>query len=532
MLIDEAYKNISDLNLWFKLQTADTLVLGDIPELIGLRWFHFKDNWDTTIKPNLVAFTPNYRFPSLLTANIEEFSDFVAVQRVAAKKTNPINSTNVQKRFYGIFDSVELFSLPLSPRELEIVNKASNRVTDFTKSDFIRIRASLVAARDEIADAMTGTDADYNRIYNRSPARALVDVNIRGLQETQIIQSAIDAVVLILANIYSIKSIAVDPFALAKSNANNPGFNIGSYSSGRLVKMNYGSDLMHLADRYLGNPDKWIDIAIANGLKPPYVDEVGSKIELMANGSGSQINIRANDNDGNANIHKFYVNQSIFLQSTVEKFPEKRIIVNISEIPVSNEIVLELNGDSDLEKYLTSESAHIRVYKPNTVNSSQYILIPSTDPITNSLTGEVPWFLSTSGEDERRAKVDLLIDNRGDLQFTPAGDLQLSFGIDNAIQALKLKLTTEQGSLMREKPFGIYNAVGERTNDIEALKQKIIVSIGASIAIDSRFDRLESLTVEKALNANTSANLFLVKIVVRLAGSGTNIPITFSINQN
>jgi hypothetical protein len=257
MILEKAYKSISDLNLWFKLQTNGTLVLGDIPELIPLRWNYIKDKWESKIKQELINKVPNYVYPSLLTAHIEEFSDFVTYQRTAINKSNPLSNSATHKRFYAIFDSIELYAIALSPTENDLVEKTKARVKRFIRSHFTLIRDNIVAARDEMADIIGGSDEDYNRIYNRSSVTALVDKNLTTIAEMQVLQATLVSVDYILANIYSIDSVAIDPFELAKKNANNPDFNINSYSSGRLVKLEYGSDLKHLAYRYLGDSDRY-----------------------------------------------------------------------------------------------------------------------------------------------------------------------------------------------------------------------------------------------------------------------------------
>src|SRR5690606_33345440 len=142
------------------------------------------------------------------------------------------------------------------------------------------------------------------------------------------VQEGIKSVDYILAN-YFANEAAIDPFALARANADNPDINIDQYSSGRLVKLEYGEDLQSLAYKHLGDADRWIDIAIANGLKPPYLDEVGERIPLIANGDGNQINLSGTDINGNLNIDKLYINQVIFIKSDIEVSADQRKIINL-----------------------------------------------------------------------------------------------------------------------------------------------------------------------------------------------------------
>jgi hypothetical protein len=268
-------------------------------------------------------------------------------------------------------------------------------------------------------------------------------------------------------------------------------------------------------------------------LKPPYIDEVGQKLNLLSNGDGNQINIAPTDGFGNLNIDKFYINQILLLQSSAEVFAEQRSIISIKEIPVSGEIVIELDGEPDLDRYKIVDTAHVRVFKQNTINSSFFILIPSEDPLPDERREEIPWFLAKSAEDEKRAKVDIAIDENGEINFSTNGDIKLSYGLANAIQAVKLKIVTELGSLRYHPEFGLVNVVGEKNDDIEDLKNTLIESINQQIQIDSRFDRVENIDVQYLVSDNSNEAVAAISILlsVKLAGGSTVIPISFTVTK-
>jgi hypothetical protein len=345
------------------------------------------------------------------------------------------------------------------------------------------------------------------------------------------LQEAIKSVNFILANSFSLESSTIDPFALARANANNPEIDIKTYFSGFLTKINYGEDLQSLARRTLGNPDRWIDIAITNGLKPPYIDEVGQRLELISNANGNQINLAEFDINNEFNIDKLFVGQVVLLQSSVQTFPEQRSILNVTQVPISGEIILELNGEADLDRYKIVDSAHIRIYKPNTINSSFYVMIPSLDAIQDSVKTDIPWFLQGADGVEKRQKVDLAFDEKGEINLGSTGDLQLSYGITNAIQAVKLKLAIEAGELRRHPEFGLIPVQGLRNSEVALIRQVLTQSISAMIAADERFASIEQLDVSYAntFDANTATSVS-VSLVVKLAGSGHLLPITFSVN--
>jgi hypothetical protein len=526
-----AFQASADLNLWFKIRSGDILKLSDMPEIIQLRWSYFRDNWEF-LKPQVINEAGKYLDPDYLQQQIKDFSDFIDKQRYTKPSLNPFADSFTYYRYYAIFDSIEIDNIELSNQERDLITNKRQIVQNYSKSDFIRIKKLITEYRDRLADIGGLTDEAYNEAMSRSAIPTQTVASITDLNLMLTLQTNISNVDFVLANLFAVDT-ALDPFALARSNANNPEINIGQYRSGRLVKLNYGEDLESLANRYFNDPNKWIDIAIANGLKPPYIDEVGQRLFLISNGDQNQINIANTDITGNLNIDKFYINQPIVLQSNVEKFPDQRTIIDIRQIPISGEIILQLDGAADLGKYKLSEGANIRVFLPNTINSSFFVLIPSNEPLPDARQDEVPWFLSNSAQDEKRQKVDLAIDENGELNFSTNGDFSLSYGLANAVQAMRLKIITELGSLRYHPDFGLVNIVGSKNQNLDDLKGLIIDSITSMIKADPRFDRVESLNVQYLVdsNSNTAVAAMNITLSVRLAGGSTVIPISFTVTK-
>jgi len=528
------FENVLDaennLNLWYKLKNNEPLTLADIPEIIRLRWNYFRDNWEF-IQEGYIDLIDDYPDPDHFRNEIELFDEFVKSQRTSGSKRNPFDNQDILFRFFTIFDNTLINSVNLTFEEQTVVNNRIGEVSLYTRGNFLAIREVFQEERDALADRASSTDTDYNRIFDRSPQTARVDIKNKDINKMYEMQESIKTVDFILANAFSLATSAIDPFALARSNANNPEIDIATYNSGSLVKLNYREDLQALAARTLGDPDKWIDIAIANGLKPPYIDEIGEKINLISNASGNQINISGTDNNNELNADKLSIGQIILLQSTTQTFPEQRAILNINEIPISGEIIIELAGEPDLDKYKLSEDAHIRVFKQNTINSSFFVLIPSTDILDDELTGDdTPWFLASSDVVERRQKIDLNIDDTGEINFDSTGDLQLSFGLENSIQAVKLKLSVEEGELRRHPEYGLVQLAGKTNVNVGLLKEALVDSITSNIAADERFSRVERLDIRYSSPINDTAAVgFQIVLVVRIAESGQLVPITFSV---
>lgn len=527
---ESSLQSLSNLDFWYKIIAGEDLYLSDVTEIINLRWSYFRDNWEF-LKETYIENISEYSDPQLLKNHIESFSDFVASQRNSTNSRNPFDNSSVVPRFYAIFDNTLVSSVILSYEEQQIVDNKIREIKAYTRKNFLDIRTQLQKERDQLADKVSTTDVDYNRVFDRSPQAARVNATNKDINKMFELQEGIKSVDFILANSFSLESSTVDPYALAKSNANNPNIDIQSYLSGSLERLNYGEDLQALAKRTLGNPDKWIDIAITNGLKPPYIDEVGEKLPLISNASGNQINIAATDADNKLNIDKLSVGQILLLQSDAETFPEQRTIQNVRQVPVSGEIILELEGDANLNRYKLSDSAYIRIFKPNTTNSGFFIMIPSLTALDDNTKSDTPWFLQGSDGTEKRQKVDLNINDNGDLNFSPTGDLQLSYGVTNSVQAIKSKLSIEAGELRRHPEYGLSNVAGLKNNDVASVRKILIDSITKMIAADERFANVDSLSVEYGnIDDNVSGTSVNVNLVVKLAGSGQLLPIIFSID--
>lgn len=529
--INEAYKSIADINLWLKAKGGDNLMLADVPSIIPLRWSYFRDNWEF-IKPSLVRNILSDKNPDFFKNQIDDFSKFIESQRTSMK-INPLQDAQTFYRFHTIFNNISIQDINLTNEEQRIMTSELARVNAFSKNNFVNIKQSVIDYRDRIADTYGLSDNTYNQAFNKSSIPAQLNPTIVEANYLLTLESSIKTCDFILANLFAVDQ-SIDPFALARANANNPNVNIGQYKSGKLVKIHYGESLESVANRFLGDPNKWIDIAIANGLKPPYIDEIGIRIPLLSNGSNNQVNLAGTDINGNLNIDRLYINQQVFLQSSVEVIPDQRSIVSIRQVPISGEIILELDGERDMTRYQTIDQAYIRVFAPNTINSSFYILIPSPEVLPDDRVDEVPWFLAKSAADEKLAKIDLALGTDGDLIFTTNGDVKLSYGLDNAIQAIKLKIITELGSLRYHPSFGLINVIGSKNLNIEAIKALIVESINSQIEADGRFDRIENLAVNYLVNDTTNQGVgaIAINLSVRLAGGTRSIPISFTVNNS
>ena len=285
--VNEAYNSIADVNLWLKIRGGDDLSLADVPSIIPLRWPYFRDSWEF-IRPEIIQNMAASVDPDFLNQQINDLSKYIEQQRTSTARLNPFQDANVFFRFYAVFDNLSIQAINLTNQESQILDNEIARIETFSKNNFVDAKQQVIDYRDRITDTYGLSDPDYNRAFNKSSIPPQINATIVEANYLLTLEQAIKTVDFILANLFAVDT-SIDPFALARANANNPDVNIGQYKSGTLVKINYGESLESLATRYLGDPNKWIDIAIANGLKPPYIDEVGIRIPLLSNGSETRL---------------------------------------------------------------------------------------------------------------------------------------------------------------------------------------------------------------------------------------------------
>ena len=166
LIINKAFKDLADLRIWFNDKSGIPLTLADVSEIIPLRWIYFRENWEF-ILDSLTAELKTYEYPDLLDSQIKTLSQLIRVQRNdASRQTNPFSKVNILNTYYAVWSNVLLSSIPLTKGESNIINDKVARIRRFIKTDFINIRASLAAGRDEISDTVGLSDTDYRVVLN------------------------------------------------------------------------------------------------------------------------------------------------------------------------------------------------------------------------------------------------------------------------------------------------------------------------------------------------------------------------------
>ena len=119
---------------------------------------------------------------------------------------------------------------------------------------------------------------------------------------------------------------------------------------------------------------------------------------------------------------------------------------------------------------------------------------------------------------EKDMGVDLELNADGDLKMSNLKDLKLVAGVNNAAQALSLKLNIEKGSLPYHPSIGTQLQIGEKTKDAFQIKTTVL----NSILQDPRF-------ASARVNVTVQGGIYILDIFVRLKNTDSEVPLQLAL---
>jgi hypothetical protein len=249
-----------------------------------------------------------------------------------------------------------------------------------------------------------------------------------------------------------------------------------------LAPVPFGKSIEGIAQKYLGDAQRWLEIATLNNLRDPYIDENGFKYPLLSNATGRQITIESDDN--------LYIGQRIILMSTTQ-VPSARTVLDIDQLSETS-FLITLDGLANIDNFVLADSAYLQAYLPGTVNSQQKIFIPSDVPVTKGANIIAPPS-TTSDPLTGLSKVDWLLTETGDIAVNNYGDFRVASGITNIVQALMIKFSTFQGTVLTHPTFGLNVRVGSSVSDVDL--QNLYNAVNNMIKQDPRFLQIEQFQI-------------------------------------
>lgn len=415
------------------------------------------------------------------------------------------------EKAHTLIDSANVFALKLTDTQKENVDAAVEAARQITVDDLKQFRAVINELSIQLANNFGAGDAYYNQIYGRpAPTTRIQEMTLDEYEILKVLYDVVQSYDIMTATTSIDDANKRTNMEYVAGLAEEAGMLFNNSESKILVPVPFGASIEAIAARYLGNAQRWLEVATLNNLRSPYIDENGFKYPLLSNASGRQVTVGSQEN--------LYVGQRIVLGSSTQPQTARKIL-NLDRLSDTS-FLLTLDGEANLNNFTTTNAAYLRAYLPGTVNSQQKIFIPSEVPVSGDARITVPASVQADPL-VGLSKVDWLLTDTGDLAVNSFGDLRFAAGMTNLIQALRIKIGTQKGRVLLHPEFGLGVKSGNMVSDTDAAN--VFDDINKLISDDSRFDGLDSLQV--LINGPTMT----INMGVRLAGNNGVFPIAFDV---
>jgi hypothetical protein len=425
---------------------------------------------------------------------------------------NPSNNVFSSPLQYPMLMSqVPVNSLSLNNAQQNALQTELDTVNDFTVQDLQNMRNTILTLCTQLSNSFGAGNSYYSTLFNQPPP--LVRTQPMTLDEFDILQTfyaLVESYDLLTATNQLDNDQILNNMQYVNALAATSGIEFSISNSKIQVPVPFGLNVEQIAQRYLGDSQRWLEIVTLNELREPYIDENGFQYSLLSNANGRNIVIGASQD--------LFVGQTIYLNSSTQS-PTARTILDI--VPLSQtSFLLTLDGLSNLDNYTIADSAYIQAYLPGTVNSQNVIFVPSDlqTPAYDQIS--IPSSVANVNL-VGLSKVDWLLDPSGDLATTNTGDFRLAAGITNLIQALNIKFGTQLGTSLTDPTFGLGVKPGTAVSDITA--SDIYKQIVNMVTADPRFSAVDGLQV--TLNGPSLG----INLLVQLAGIQGVFPVAFTL---
>jgi len=410
-----------------------------------------------------------------------------------------------------LLSQVPVNSLTLNTAQQNALQTEINNVSDFTVANLKTMRGTILTLCTQLSNSFGAGNAYYDTLFNQ-PAPYVRNEPMT-LDEYDILQSFYELLLaydqLTATNILDNDQI-LNNMEYVNALAATSDIEFSIPNSKIQVPVPFGLTIEQIAMRYLGDPQRWLEIATLNELREPYLDENGFQYALLSNANGRNIVIGSNQD--------LFIGQTVYLNSTTQSSTARNItnIVMLSQ----TSFLLTLDGLANLDVFTTTDQAYIQAYLPGTVNSQNVIFIPSDIQAQPYDQISIPSSVANVNL-VGLSKIDWLLDNYGDLAVTNTGDFRLAAGITNLIQALAIKFGTQLGTSILNPDFGLGFRVGSMNSDFNA--KDLYNQIVTLITADPRFQGVSGLQV--TLNGPSLG----INLGVQIAGQTGVFPVGFTL---
>jgi hypothetical protein len=381
--------------------------------------------------------------------------------------------------YSAFFEKCPLDSFRVDAHIQQKIDAELTKVRKLTPSDYSAFRSLTIETMLDLANVLGVGDSTVDSVYGISEPQTTRTLTTQELNLLGALNDIADGFALMAMRRPYDQLTSVDYMA---GYAAASGIAFTNPVSKFAVPMPYDMTLDQLSMKYLKDPDRWVEIAAINGLKDPFIDEVGFQQYLSADGSGNKVIV--------SDASKYNVRQAVWVGSVLVP-REKRHILSIDKLGTA--FILTLDGADDLAKYKLAADAYLHSFLPDTVNSMQSIFIPSDQQ--GVLADEITRVPGVDMFDPllKAGGIDLMVDQNGDLIITQDGDCRMAYGMQGIEQRIRLTIATPRGALMHHPGFGFPIQPGVSISDMSA--QAMAESIRTMFGDDPLFNNLSNIKV-------------------------------------
>lgn len=511
LIKDLAGAVLTAADLPFQIQTDFRNAIGAAMNSLSVNSLTGPAATSTTVVATLAALQASYTLNEGISISAVSNGQLGNTSSQSQPANPALNLFSHPESNFLLIDQVPLNSLQLSTAQQNAANDAISSANSLTINDLKNFRATIQTLALQLSNNFGTGDAYVSKVYNLPPPITRVTpITIDNYEILNSLYDMMQAYDLLTASTQIDDNQKQTNMEYVAGLADTAGITFTVPNSKILAPVPFGLTIEAISARYLGDPQRWIEIVTLNNLRDPYIDEDGFQLPLLSNATGRDVVV--------SNISNLFLGQKVVVQGA-NQIPSPRAILGIDRLSDTS-FLLTLDGLPNLDNFTTARLSYLQAYLPGTVNSQQKIFIPSDLQVPNTPNVLIPTVAMTdplSG----LSKVDLLLTDTGDLAVNNYGDFRYAYGMTNLIQCLKIKFSSVAKTILLHPEFGLGVTPGTINSDVQI--QDLFNSINQQIQADSRFSGISSLQV--VLNGPTLS----INIAVILAGTQGVFPLTFEL---